>query len=97
LESPYLLLSHPTAALAYHNTIILITTLQLITIQAVPEDPNSFASRKKLPDVWCGLRDDILSEKTGVPGGIFIHASGFIGGHKTAEGALKMAIMALDM
>ena len=66
-------------------------------IQAVPMDPNSFASRKKLPTDWCGLRDDVLSEKTGIPGGIFIHASGFIGGHKTKEGALAMAIMALSL
>ena len=27
-----------------------------------------------------------------MPGAIFIHASGFIGGHKTKEGALEMAI-----
>jgi uncharacterized UPF0160 family protein len=32
-------------------------------IQAVPVDETSFNSRKKLPSVWCGLRDDILSEK----------------------------------
>ena len=31
--------------------------------QAVPEDPTSFNSRKKLPADWCGLRDEILSEK----------------------------------
>jgi uncharacterized UPF0160 family protein len=66
-------------------------------IQAVPVDPNSFDSRKKLPAEWCGLRDDVLSEKAGVPGAIFIHASGFIGGHKTKEGALEMAIKALDL
>lgn len=60
-------------------------------IQAVPVTPNSFESRKKLPEQWCGLRDDKLSEKAGVEGCIFIHATGFIGGHKTKEGALHLA------
>ena len=29
---------------------------------------------------WRGLRDNELSEKSGIPGCIFVHASGFIGG-----------------
>ncbi len=33
-----------------------------------------------------------LSLQSGVPGGIFIHASGFIGGHATKEGAIEMTI-----
>lgn len=68
-------------------------------IQAVPEDPNSFNSRKKLPAEWCGVRDAALDEKVGFPGGgaIFVHASGFIGGHKVKEGALDMATKALSM
>ena len=41
------------------------------------------------------MRDDALSEVTGIPGGIFVHASGFIGGNHTKEGALKMAQVAL--
>jgi uncharacterized UPF0160 family protein len=32
-------------------------------IQAVPVDPNSFSSRKKLLEPFGGLRDDNLSEK----------------------------------
>jgi uncharacterized UPF0160 family protein len=66
-------------------------------IQAVPVNPQSFQSRKKLPAEWCGLRDDVLSDKTGIPGGIFIHAGGFIGGHSTKEGALAMTAQALEM
>ena len=31
----------------------------------------------------------------GVPGGVFVHASGFIGGNATYEGALAMARKAL--
>lgn len=65
-------------------------------IQAVPVDPNSFSSRKKLPEPWCGVRDEALSEKSGVSGCIFIHASGFIGGCKTKEGALALAKIAVE-
>ena len=61
-------------------------------IQAVPVTSNSFDSRKKLPADWCGLRDAELSAKAGIDGCIFIHASGFIGGHATREGAIAMAI-----
>jgi uncharacterized UPF0160 family protein len=49
-------------------------------IQAVPVSPDSFESRKALPDVWRGLRDEKLSEVSGIDGGVFVHASGFIGG-----------------
>jgi len=66
-------------------------------IQAVPVDANSFHSRKKLPDEWRGLRDDALSQKSGIPGCIFVHAEGFIGGAKDKDGALQLAIKALDM
>lgn len=38
-----------------------------------------------------GLRDEALSEACGVPGCVFVHASGFIGGNATYEGALAMA------
>lgn len=49
-------------------------------IQAVPVAPESFASRKALPEAWRGLRDDALSGVADVPGCVFVHASGFIGG-----------------
>ncbi|TID14991.1 hypothetical protein CANINC_004662 [Pichia inconspicua] len=64
-------------------------------IAAVPLSSSSFDSRKKLPEAWRGLRDDALSEKTGVPGCVFIHAAGFIGGAKTKEAVLELAKMAL--
>jgi len=65
-------------------------------IQAVPVDHDSFDSRKALPEPWRGLRDDDLSQVSGIPGGVFVHASGFIGGHKDENGALVMAIKALE-
>ena len=59
-------------------------------VQAVSV-PNSFESRKPLPAAWRGVRDDALSELSGIPGCVFVHASGFIGGNATYEGALAMA------
>jgi hypothetical protein len=48
-------------------------------VQAVPVSSESFASRLALPAAWRGIRDEALSELTGVPDCIFIHAGGFIG------------------
>ncbi|CEH15287.1 gamm1 protein [Ceraceosorus bombacis] len=70
-------------------------------IQAVPVTPTSFESRKALPEKWRGVRDDQLDGLLGfeqdLKGAIFVHASGFIGGHKTRQGALAMARAALDL
>ncbi|KAM6498136.1 Metal-dependent protein hydrolase [Amanita muscaria] len=66
-------------------------------IQAVPVSPESFESRKALPEAWRGLRDDDLSKVAGIDGCIFVHASGFIGGNKTKDGALQLALNALTM
>ncbi|CAE6526935.1 unnamed protein product, partial [Rhizoctonia solani] len=66
-------------------------------IQAVPVSPDSFESRKALPEAWRGIRDAQLDEITGIPGGIFVHATGFIGGNKTKDGALAMAQKALTL
>ncbi|KAL6005671.1 hypothetical protein ACLOJK_006242 [Asimina triloba] len=64
-------------------------------VQAVAVSPDNFESRKPLPSTWRGLRDDELSNLAGIPGCIFIHISGFIGGNQTYEGALAMAKAAL--
>ncbi|CAD6450756.1 a6013d8d-adde-4589-860e-35df9af53099 [Sclerotinia trifoliorum] len=66
-------------------------------IQCVPASKDSFQSRKPLPEAWRGFRDEELSEITGIPGGVFVHAAGFIGGNKTFEGASKMAGAAVDL
>ncbi|PNJ25375.1 C12orf10 isoform 4 [Pongo abelii] len=60
-------------------------------VQCVPKEPHSFQSRLPLPEPWRGLRDEALDQVSGIPGCIFVHASGFIGGHRTREGALSMA------
>lgn len=66
-------------------------------IQCVPERPDSFECRKALPEKWQGVRDQALSDLTGVPGCIFVHANGFIGGCESFEGALKLAQMSITM
>jgi len=66
-------------------------------VQAVPVSVQSFESRLPLPEQWRGLRDDALSAAIGMAGCIFVHVSGFTGGHKTADGALHMAIRALEL
>ncbi|KAH6674091.1 putative UPF0160 protein C27H6.8 [Halenospora varia] len=66
-------------------------------IQCVPESKDSFQSRKPLPEAWRGFRDEKLDEISGISGGVFVHAAGFIGGNKTFEGAKAMAVKALDI
>jgi uncharacterized UPF0160 family protein len=60
-------------------------------VQCVSLDQNSFKNRLSLPEPWRGVRDDALSELSGIPGCIFVHAAGFIGGNKTRDGAVAMA------
>ncbi|KAJ2454821.1 hypothetical protein EV183_001240 [Coemansia sp. RSA 2336] len=66
-------------------------------VQAVPEKPGSFVSRHPLPEAWRGVRDDALSERSGIDGCIFVHQSGFIGGNKTRDGAVALARKALTI
>lgn len=66
-------------------------------VQAVSVASGSFENRRSLPAAWRGVRDDALSELSGIPGCIFVHAGGFIGGNKTLEGALEIAKKALVM
>lgn len=47
--------------------------------------------RLSLLEEWRGVRDEELSSKSGIPGCVFVHASGFIGGNETYKGALEMA------
>ena len=66
-------------------------------IRAVSLEPGSFENRKGLPEAWRGVRDEDLSKVSGIPGSIFVHASGFIGGNATFEGALQMAKQGADL
>uniref|UniRef100_H2ZNV2 Uncharacterized protein n=1 Tax=Ciona savignyi TaxID=51511 RepID=H2ZNV2_CIOSA len=60
-------------------------------IQCVPAGRNTFENRLSLLADWRGLRDDELSKVSGIAGCVFVHASGFIGGNATRDGALNMA------
>ncbi|KAK3383942.1 metal-dependent protein hydrolase [Lasiosphaeria ovina] len=66
-------------------------------LQCVPNSKDSFQSRKPLPEVWRGFRDDKLDEISGINGCAFVHAAGFIGGNKSFGGALAMAKKALEI
>ncbi|XP_043979010.1 UPF0160 protein MYG1, mitochondrial [Gambusia affinis] len=60
-------------------------------VQCVPAGLSTFQNRLSLPEEWRGVRDEALSELSGIKGCVFVHAGGFIGGNKTQEGALEMA------
>lgn len=60
-------------------------------VQCVPAGLHTFQNRLSLLEEWRGVRDQALSDLSGIPGCIFVHAGGFIGGNKTREGALEMA------
>lgn len=67
-------------------------------IQAVSENMTSFVNRKSLPEPWRGVRDAELDALLGSEvedGAVFVHAAGFIGGHKTESGVRAMAALAL--
>jgi uncharacterized UPF0160 family protein len=66
-------------------------------IRAVSLEPGSFENRKGLPEAWRGVRDEELSKVADVPGCVFVHASGFIGGNQSFDGALAMAKKAVDL
>jgi uncharacterized UPF0160 family protein len=64
-------------------------------VQAVPIAAKSFICRLFLLEEWRGLRDEELSTISGIDDCIFVHSTGFIGGNKTREGALEMAVKCL--
>lgn len=64
--------------------------------QAVPIHSTSFNSRKPFPEPWRGIRGLALDKIVGTSGCVFVHASGFIGGHETKEGALAMVQKSLN-
>ncbi|XP_030764091.1 UPF0160 protein [Sitophilus oryzae] len=65
-------------------------------IQGIPIQPDSFICRVFLHKNWLGVRDEELSTVAGIENCIFCHSTGFIGGNKTKEGALQMAIQSLN-
>lgn len=64
-------------------------------VQSVPIDPSSFVNRNPLKEEWRGLDEAKTAEVSGIPDIVFVHASGFIGGAKSYESTLKMAVLSL--
>ncbi|XP_048339030.1 MYG1 exonuclease-like, partial [Sphaerodactylus townsendi] len=60
-------------------------------VQCVPVGLHTFQNRLSLLEKWRGLRNEELSQISGISDCIFVHSSGFIGGNHTKEGALEMA------
>ncbi|KAK4885211.1 hypothetical protein RN001_001482 [Aquatica leii] len=69
---------------------------QSCRVQCVPVTPGSFVCRKFLHEDWRGIKDSELSKVADIDGCIFCHHTGFIGGNKTKDGALQMAIKSLQ-
>lgn len=63
-------------------------------IYTVLVKPGSYEHRKSLKHG--GLSEKETCEKYGLDNCTFVHVSGFTGGNKTKEGALKMAIISLE-
>mmetsp|Transcript_27509 Transcript_27509/g.27175 ORF Transcript_27509/g.27175 Transcript_27509/m.27175 type:complete len:308 (+) Transcript_27509:58-981(+) len=66
-------------------------------IQCVGENGVMFQNRLSLPEAWRGKRDEELAAISGIPGTIFVHNTGFIGGAQTYEGVLEMARASIKM
>ncbi|KAK5647651.1 hypothetical protein RI129_002543 [Pyrocoelia pectoralis] len=64
-------------------------------VQSVPVVPGSFICRNFLHEDWRGIKEDELTNICGIKGSTFCHHTGFIGGNKTRDGALQMAIKSL--
>jgi uncharacterized UPF0160 family protein len=64
-------------------------------VQTVPLSQGNFKFRKGLPENWRGVEKEKLAGISGIHDIVFVHSSGFIGGAKSYESAMKMAVEAL--
>ncbi|EGR33761.1 hypothetical protein IMG5_039660 [Ichthyophthirius multifiliis] len=66
-------------------------------VQGVPVNQGSFDLRIGLKKEWRGIKDmDILKNVTGIQDIVFVHNSGFIGGAKSFQSTLKMALESIE-
>lgn len=67
-------------------------------VQAIPtSESTEFDNRCPLPEAWRGKRDEELSKIADVKDAVFIHATGFIGGAKSKEETIKLAVKSLQI
>ncbi|CAI5740432.1 unnamed protein product [Hyaloperonospora brassicae] len=71
-------------------------TGNMTRVQALNVAPGSFALRTGLLPAWRSLRNEELSQVAGIEGCTFVHNAGFIGGNRTYEGALEMAVRSIE-
>jgi uncharacterized UPF0160 family protein len=64
-------------------------------VQTVPINLGNFRFRKGLHEDWRGLEKEKLAEISGIEDINFCHTSGFIGGARSFESAMKMADISL--
>jgi uncharacterized UPF0160 family protein len=64
-------------------------------VQAVTVKGTAFTNRVGIIAEWRGMRDAELEKICGIKGAKFVHASGFIGGCETLEGAVEMAVLSI--
>lgn len=64
-------------------------------VHAVPDFAGSFNNRKSLPAAWAGLDGEELDGVAGLKDCVFCHRGRFVAGHRTREGAMEMARLAL--
>lgn len=64
-------------------------------VHTVPDYAGSFNNRKSLPADWAGLDGEELDEVVGMKGCVFCHRGRFVAGHRTKDGAMEMARLAL--
>lgn len=76
--------------------VLIETSHEGYRVCTVPESPGSFKFRKGLVKSWRGVTDDKLPQLSGIEDIIFVHPSGFIGGAKSYNSALKMAIKSVE-
>lgn len=65
-------------------------------VNTVPDYAGSFNNRKSLPAAWAGLDGEELDGVVGLEGCVFCHRGRFVAGHRTKDGAMEMARLALQ-
>ena len=64
-------------------------------IKAIAKEKGSYESKRPLPEVWAGARDEGLAEITGVNDAAFCHNARHLCGAYSKEGALRLLELAL--